>query len=324
MNLTFLTSGESPSKELEKAFEDVSVVETPVKNQAENLPAVEERLGKPYDIDDFFLYTKDLKDTGEVLERKRLNSGMLSDDGELLIGDSKISLHYASRLPFKEDSEILIVAPHFEEEYAMAVAYAHKSIGDSIHVLFVTDVPEGSSEKSRDVYENLLGLKSDEYSFIGIPDREVHKNKEKVQSAFKQKIKELNPKNIILPSDGRNFDHKHVLRYLLYVALQFDKNIIYSKSIQSTNLNPTIWEAFDQEHIEKLTSIYSDGKFGNPEYEFQVRNLFAELPEALSRYVASLKSNDPVLDVGAFGYQPKILKITPEKGYRIANLTSIF
>jgi LmbE family N-acetylglucosaminyl deacetylase len=325
MNLTYLTWEQLPSRELERVFDDVRVITTSQDFPEEKVPYIEDVMrrsgSRPYDIDDFFLYPPELQRLGDVIARNRLNVGMIGNKGELRIGDSKVQLHCASRLPFNGDSEVLIVAPHDEEDYAVMTAYAHKKMGDSVHVLFVTDSSDREWLRRREsVYRNVLGLEDSEYSFAGIPDTEVHKNKSRFEGALKGRLREMKPKNVILPSRGGNFDHINVLRYSMPIAEESGANILLGKSTQSMGFSPKVLEVFDRENIEEVVSFYSDGNFGNPEYLHQVKNLFALPDGSLNGYVSSLKTRNPDLGVGVVGYQPVKL----EHGYQIAHLTDIF
>jgi hypothetical protein len=325
MKLVYLKTpfGKLPSRRLEKAFDyNVEVIRASAHEQEgrvkETEDEMEDRGISPPGIDDFLLYPPELQHLGDVVAKNRLNAGMLSDNGELQIGDSGIELRRALRLPFKEDSDTLVVAPHDEEDFAITTAYVNKKKGNSFHILFVTNTSKEWREKRESVYRDVLGLEKSEYYFADIPDKKVHENRSKFEEILKEKLKGVT--TVILPSYGSNFDHINALLYSLPIVEESGADIILGKSTQSIGLNPKIWTVLDKEHIDKVVSFYSKENFGKEEYVHQVRNLFAELPEPLNRYVAELKTKNLGLEVGAYGYQPMKL----QRGYQIAHVTDIF
>jgi hypothetical protein len=331
MKLTYLSSRAKPSKELEALFDDLTVVEASFCDQEGQVPRIEDELKEkgihPYDPDDFFLYTDEVSRLGGVISRNRLNSGMISSNGDLRMADTHIILNQAVRLPYSNDSEVLVVAPHYEEDYAMVSAMMHKEAGDSVYVLFCTLPPEKATDRSLQVYREVLGLKNDDFGFTDIPDLEVHKYRDGLRVKLKETIKRIKPKNIILPSMGSNFDHMNVLDVALPVCERTGANLIMGRSVQSLGLKPgepfkpKLWYVMDGEKSDAMVSkLYSDDVFGSAQYVTQVANLSSQLPEPLVRYLSYLRESDSGIDLRAYGSQP--LSINHE--YRIPHNTRLF
>lgn len=200
------------------------------------------------------------------------------------------------------------------------MAYAHKKMGDSVRVLFVTDSSDKGWLKRREsAYASPLGLEESEYHFAHLKDKELYKERSRLGKIIADELKRTMPKNVIIPSYGGNADHIVVNEVSLSVLRDLGANIITGKSTQSIGLNPRFWEVFDRENIIEVISFYGKGGFGSEVYECQVGNLFALPERPLNAYVYEM-GHGTNTDFRVFGCEPMRI----EQGYRIPQLTEIF
>lgn len=349
MRLIYLTTGKGPSRDLKKQFDSVIIVKVAPKNLHKKVSSVERKMEESgshkFDINDFVLWTPELDALGEVIARKRLNAGMVHNEGkngkismigdepfypQVFIGETPVSLTHVSQLPTNGKARnILFVCPHWEEETGLIGSYLHKRNGDNVHVLFVTDIPNGKTEaqtrvhheKAHQVYRTVIGLTEEEYSFIGIPDERVLDHKRKFQSALESKIIKFKPDTVIMPPEGSNFDHNSTLRYSLPILEKHKVDLLLGEVVQDTKLRPSIFPVLDWNEVERFVEVYTDGDFGGAQYKLTVRNMFTKLPEGLNRFLGEIyaRKGDEV-KIGVFGLQPIRLK----NGYKIPHATKVF
>jgi len=336
MKLTYLSTGIPINSSFLNLFDNAKTIYFFGTNPADHktdLDIADNMLNEagsyPFDMNDFFLYSEDIKELGRVIGRNRYNEGMIVNSRsipDMSFGTTNINLVKASRLPFEGDSELMIIAPHPEEDYAMIAAWAHKQIGDSVYLLVMTDMEGVTRDKAEEVYSR-IGLDENSYSFAGIPDTQVSKNMHKASKAIRKNIEHIRPKTLLLPSYGSNFDHIHTRRAAQEVISEIDpansgiKNILDGKSTQSQDFNPKIWEMYDWDEIDSsVLQFYKDKKFGNSEYYYQVGELLKGLPEVPNRRIGYLRDNvDPAIEVAALGYDPFRVN-----GYNVAQLSAHF
>jgi hypothetical protein len=325
MNLVYFASeSERPGKNLRKLFGHVEVIRADIGRQEKQLARIEEKLAnlgyEAGDPDTFYLFSPALRHMGEVMSRKMLNYGTVQESLESVrFGDTFVRLGHAVSMPYSNDSDILIVAPHYEEDFAIVAARSHNILkNDNVRILFITDIPDkpGFASKSQDVYSNFLRLEPEQYTFAGIPDRSAHDNMPRIREAVAEEINNHKPRSIILPSRGRNFDHNAVHEASLGPALESGANVILGRSVQSTGFRPSLWHTFSDDEAGEISGVYRDETFGGPSNEHLVKNLFMELPEPLSRLSASRKSEDPGFSLRAYGFQP----VRMDHRYRIPGI----
>jgi len=160
MKLTMMIKeGQSPNEGISRPFDGFEVVEA---SPDDNYTAIEEKMAAagsmPFDPDDMFLYYPEVRYQGEMMESKRLNSGIMHDSGNIDFSGNKVTLWHACNLPYEGNSDVLILAPHFEEDFAMILSRLHKEAGDNVHIMFATPIRTGCIEESLRVYHDVLGL----------------------------------------------------------------------------------------------------------------------------------------------------------------------
>lgn len=107
MRLVYLTSMDKlPGKRIERSFDGhVEVIEVPRYEQMGRVQHTEEIMRErgisEHGIDDFLLYPPRLQHLGDVVARNMLNAGVISEDGETLLGDTRIELRRAMSCPLR-------------------------------------------------------------------------------------------------------------------------------------------------------------------------------------------------------------------------------
>ena len=320
MRAIILTPGDTLPRNAEELFDDVIYIKASERSEVKDVERRMEKRGiKPFDTNEFVLYYPALEDIGLSVSRNRFNSGMIVGHryANLMLGDTPVYLRRCMKLPYEGDSRVMIVAPHFEEDFGMIMTKLHKDAGDSLYLLFVTDINEeiGTVEKSHEIYQDILGLEEGrEYGFLGLKTNTVHTNTEKLRKGLKKAFDEFKPNTVIIPSVGGNRDHITVHDTCREV-IQTGVNIIFGHSVQSDDFIPRIFHLFDPHEARGLVSeVYSSGDFGPKEYVYTVGELFKTRYEPVSRYLAGKD-----IEVSCYGTMPLYMN----HEYRIPHKTSL-
>src|SRR3989344_3850000 len=337
MDLTYLTAsveknGDKVKESFKRVFDNIRVIEIePTENLHRQVPAVEKQMrdmgSVRFDPDDFFVCDYDLRELGKVL----------------------------------------CISPHYEEEATLFPAYLHKEQGDEVRLIVVTPIPQKAGrpdleQTTHDVYQKDLGLDSDEYEFLNLPDGKVAEHEKEFVDALKRNFKEFDPDTIITTPVGSNFDHKFIARTIFEFMKEFayvdyeisprarfltkeDEtyqphldpapgrrcpryfNLLYGNVLQNMQFRPSLYPVVDGDIRDKLAGTFAANRIGSgPDHRPTIDRLFETgFPEPLNRYVGTLVESGKISEEASRRIGVYALQVVQmDKPYKVPHKTSIF